>query len=434
VKVAYVSAGAGGMYCGSCLHDNALAGALIRQGHDVALIPTWTPMRTDDRDVSIDRVFYGAINAWLAQKLGVFRHTPWLLDRLLNGKRLLGWASARGSTVDASLLGGMTLSVLEGEAGHHRKELDRLVAWLAEFRPEIVHLTNSMFLGMAQRIRAELDVPVLCSLQGEDLFVDRLSEPWRERVHALLCAKALDVDLHLAATRFYADAMASWLGVPRERMRVVPLGINVRGHRAVDRADGPFVVGYLARIAPEKGLHLLVEAFRTLGDRVGRDRVRLRIAGWLGPGDRAWFDGVRRAVDQAGLAGAVDVVGEVDRAGKLAFLESIDVMSVPTTYRDPKGLSILEALASGVPVVQPAHGAFPELVESTGGGVLVEPGSTEALAGALEALFRDPARRRELGLRGREAVLRERTDDRMAERTLEVYADCLAPGLRAANA
>jgi glycosyltransferase involved in cell wall biosynthesis len=167
---------------------------------------------------------------------------------------------------------------------------------------------------------------------------------------------------------------------------------------------------------------------------VGRDRVRLRIAGWLGPGDRAWFDGVRRAIADADLTGIVDVVGEVDRAGKLAFLESIDVMSVPTTYRDPKGLSILEALASGVPVVQPAHGAFPEMIESTGGGVLVEPGSTEALAGALEELFLDPARRRELGMRGREAVLGDRTDDRMAERTLEVYADFVNPGLRAAQA
>jgi glycosyltransferase involved in cell wall biosynthesis len=230
--------------------------------------------------------------------------------------------------------------------------------------------------------------------------------------------------------------MAPYLDVPRERIRVVPLGINVRGHRPRPApSDGaPFVVGYLARICPEKGLHVLADAYGALAARVGRERVRLAIAGWLGQRDRAYFADVQSRLDAAGLSDTVRFDGEVDRAGKLSFLESIDVLSVPTTYRDPKGLFVLEALASGVPVVQPRHGAFPELIEATGGGRLVEPGSAEALATALHELMDDRPGREELGRRGREAVCRDFTDDRMAQNTLAVYREHVASDLEAARA
>ena len=69
MKIAYITAGAAGMYCGSCLHDNTLAAALMAKGHEVALIPTYTPTRTDEEDVSIDRVFYGAVNVFLETKV-----------------------------------------------------------------------------------------------------------------------------------------------------------------------------------------------------------------------------------------------------------------------------------------------------------------------------------------------------------------------------
>ena len=194
MRIAYITAGAAGMYCGSCLHDNTLAAALQRLGHDVALIPTYTPTRTDETDVSIDRVFYGALNVYLEQKIPLFRHTPRLLDRLLNNKRLLNWVARLGASTDPHDLGEMTLSVLQGEDGKQSHELDRLVAWLRDdFRPEIVHITNSMFLGLTHRIKERLGVPVICSVQGEDIFLEQLPEPIRTRVHETLQRKARDV-------------------------------------------------------------------------------------------------------------------------------------------------------------------------------------------------------------------------------------------------
>lgn len=428
MRIGYITAGAGGMYCGSCLHDNTLAGALGRLGHEVALVPTYTPIRTDETDVSIGRVFYGAVNVYLEQKVPFFRRTPWLVDRILASPTLLRMVSRLAATTDARDLGAMTLSVLQGEHGYQRKELMRLVDWFRDdFRPDIVHITNSMFLGLARSLKQQLGVPVLCSAQGEDIFLDELYEPFQSQVHEALRERARDVDGFVVNSTYYAEHIAGYLDVSIDRVHRVPLGLKLEGHDGDGRADGR-TIGYLARICPEKGLHVLAEAFRRLTRRPGGDKLRLKVAGYLGPRDRAYDEQVRRQVEEWGLASQVEFVGEVDREGKLAFLQSIDVLSVPTTYREPKGLFVLEALANAVPVVQPDHGAFPELIEATGGGILVRPEDPEALADGLAGLLGDPARRAELGGAGRDYVHRELGDRRMAERTVELYERFVAGG------
>jgi glycosyltransferase involved in cell wall biosynthesis len=118
----------------------------------------------------------------------------------------------------------------------------------------------------------------------------------------------------------------------------------------------------------------------------------------------------------------------VDRKGKIDFLGSIDVLSVPTVYEEPKGLFVLESLAAGVPVIQPRHGAFPELLARTGGGLLVDPGDTTALATSLAGLLSDPARRKALGEAGRETIHDRFNAERMGEQTLEVLARIAATG------
>ena len=423
MRLAYISPGAAGMLCGSCLHDNTLARALIRRGHDVALVPIYTPIRTDEEDVSIDRVFYGAINVYLEQRSALFRHTPWLVDRLLASRPMLNWAAGHGTSIDAKELGGMTLSMLRGEEGNQAKELERLVAWLRDdYAPDLVHLSNSMLVGMARRLRADLNVPVLCSVQGEDIFLEELEEPYHSQVRDTLRERAGDADAFVATSRYYRDYMTDYLGVPVDRVHHVPLGIRLDGYRKPETLqDTPFVIGYLARVCPEKGLHTLVQALKHLVDDVGEDRVRLRVAGWLGPRDRPYFDGIMDQVREWRLDGIVDWRGEIDRQQKLDFLSSLHVLSVPTAYKEPKGRFVLEAWASGVPVVQPHHGAFPEMIEATGAGLLVEPDSPAALADALRTLMDDPGRRTELGRRGREAVQRDFSDDSLALNTYTVY-------------
>lgn len=430
MRIAYVTAGAAGMYCGSCLHDNTLAAALQRLGHEVALIPTYTPVRTDEDDVSIDRVFFGALNVYFEQKSRLFARAParlrWLLDRpaLLNWVgRLAGSAATQGHE-----LGALTLSVLKGEDGNQRRELDELATWLRDdFRPDIVHITNSMFLGFARTLKRELRVPVVCSVQGEDIFLDEMVEPYRTLAREEMRAHAADLDAFIATSRYYADHMAARLGVDAERMRIVQLGVMLEGHVDPQPVEGALRIGFLARLCPEKGLHILVEAFRLLLRRAGRDAARLRIAGYLSTRDEPYVAGLRERLRTWGLEDCVEWLGEVDRPGKMRFLSEIDLFSVPTVYRESKGLSVLEAMASGVAVVLPAHGIFPEYVHCTGGGTLVPPESPQDLADGLWELMQDPARRRALGHNGRDAVHRYFSDEANAHATVREY-ERLLPG------
>jgi len=415
------------MYCGACIHDNTLATALAQLGHDVPLIPTYTPTRTDEANVSLPRVFFGGINVFLQQKFALFRHTPWWLDRVFDSPALLRLASRFASRTDPAELGELTVSMLRGESGNQRKELRKLIAWLKqEVRPQIVCLTNALLAGMAREIKRELRVPMVCGLPGEDLFLDSLPEPSRSQARALLRERCSDPDAFIAMSRYYADFMAEFLGVPRGRIHVVRPGLNLEGFGEMRSAEcgvwkGPAIIGYFARVAPEKGLHLLCEAYRRLRQMPGVGATRLRVGGYLGVSGRACLEKVRRDMAAWGLADQCDYIGEPDRAGKIEFLQSLDVFSTPTTFREPKSLPVLEALACGVPFVAPAHGVFPELVETTGGGVLVKPDDPQALAEALARLVSDAALRGELGRRGREAVHRDFADARMAEQTLEVF-------------
>jgi glycosyltransferase involved in cell wall biosynthesis len=277
-------------------------------------------------------------------------------------------------------------------------------------------------------IKAELRVPVCCTFQGEELFLDLLGEPYKATSLQLIREHAAGVDAFVAVSRFGADQIAGYLGIGRDRIQVVPLGINLEGHETRRGGDPePFTVGYLARIAPEKGLHVLGDAYRRLVSRPGLPPSRLRAAGYLGPEHRPYLAGVQRQMDEAGLSRHFHYEGELDRPAKLAYLRELSVLSVPGPYADPKGLFLLEAMASGVPIVQPRRGAATEIVERTGGGILVDPDDPEALAEGLLELVRNPEKRRALGARGRDGVRAHYSAERMRDRALEVFRSLLPP-------
>jgi glycosyltransferase involved in cell wall biosynthesis len=323
--------------------------------------------------------------------------------------------------VDPAKLGDLTVSMLLGEHGRQKKELQKLVNWLSDERPDVVHLSNSMLLGMAREIR-RLGLPVICSLSGEDIFLEKLTEPHYSQARAALRQRAGDADAFVSLNHYYADYMAEYLHAPREQIRVIPHGVDLEGHGSRGpRADGRAVVGYLARICPDKGLHHLVAAMELLMAEDGLPPVRLRVAGYLSPADRPYLDGIVARASSWPNRFELEHVGEVSRAGKIEFLQSLDVMSVPTVYRESKGLSILEALANAVPVVQPAHGTFPEIIEDTGGGLLFEPDNPASLAQQIKRLVVDPELAQQLGRAGQQAVKERYHAGVMAERTRDLY-------------
>jgi len=423
MKIAFITSGAAGMFCGSCMKDNTLAAALNRLGHDALLIPTYTPIRTDEENVSQDRVFFGGINVYLQQKSWFFRHTPWLLDRLLDFPRLLRWVSRFAIRTKTDQLGDMTVSMLLGEDGKQKKEVEKLVRWLSEeFQPDVVVLSNVLISGLVPALKEHWHGPVLATLQGDDIFLEGLPPNDRARCIELIRKNGESIAGFFATSTYYADFMAGYLRLPRERIHVVQPGINLKGHGGSREFcdKPPYTIGYFARICPEKGFHHLIDAFRILRQTPGSPECRLRVSGWLGENYRVYFNEQLAKLKAAGLGDAVEHVDCLTHESKVRFLQTLDVLSVPTVYREPKGIYVLEALANGVPVVQPRHGAFPELIEATEGGTLVEPENPAALAQELSRLLLDVAQRKQFSEQGLAAVRSRFTAEVMARETVAI--------------
>ena len=411
------------MFCGSCMRDNTLAAALIAQGHDALLVPTYTPITTDETDVSGGRVFFGGINVYLQEKSRFFRATPWLLDRIFDQRWLLKWVSRFAARTPYSELAELTVSMLKGVHGHQSKEVAKLAEWLAaEVKPDVIVLTNVLLSGIVPELKRRLGVPILATLQGDDVFLDALPRAAQIECAALIRENAKSLAGFLVTSRFYVDRMANALGLDRTTMRVVYPGINLKGHGGKHAASVPPRIGYFARICPEKGFDRLVDAFIAMRKTTAAPAL-LRASGWLGEGNKAFFAEQVAKLHAAGLGDDFHYEPAPDHASKVKFLQNIDLFCVPTVYQEPKGLYVLEAWANGLPVVLPRHGTFPELIEATRAGVLVPPGDTNALAAELARLLADPAERARLGGLGLAAVESRYTADVMARETLTVLRE-----------
>lgn len=418
MKLIQLIPGAGNtFYCENCLRDNGLVKALRRLGHDAVKVPLYLPILTDEPGATTEvPVFFGGINVYLQQKLSLFRKTPRWIDRLFDAPPLLRWAANKAGMTRATDLAETTLSMLRGEDGYQAKELHRLVTWLAsEESVDVVHISNVLLAGMAAPIKQEMGTPVICTLQDEDIFVDPLPEPHRTEVWDTIAERAQDIDAFIAVSEYYKTHMLDKLQIPAEKIHVIYNGINVEDYPHAAVTSNPPVIGYLERQCTEKGLHLLAEAFVLLKKRGRVPHVKLRIAGGHTADDLSYIRRVRRQLEKEALLTDVEFLPNLTREEKLEFLRGLSVLSVPAVHQEAFGIYVIEALGAGVPVVQPAHGAFPELLDMTGGGKLSTPHDADSLADVLESLLLEPETAAELGRRGREVVRARFSVERMAE-------------------
>ena len=427
MRIAHLTAGTGDFHCGTCLRDHTLVKALNRLGHDAALCPLYLPFVLDEPDEHAgSNVLLGGINVYLQQVSPFFRRHR-LLGRWLDAPGLLRLAARGIGMTKAANLGRIALSLLQGEAGRQVRELQRLVRYLqGQPRPDVVCLSNALLAGIAPPIKAALDVPVVCSLQGEDTFLDALPQPWRDRCWAELERRAADVDAFVAVSDYHRQLMQARLNLPADKAHTVHNGIDLAGYTPAAATPDPPAVGYLARLCHAKGLGTLVDAFVLLKRRGRIKGLKLRVAGAMTGTDRPYVDKLKGRLKAEGLLADVTFEPNVNLPRKQAFLRSLSVLSVPATYGESFGLYVLEALASGVPVVQPDHAAFGELLALTGGGILTRPDDVNDLAETIEQLLLDERRRRDLAERGRAAVVENFSGDRMGRQ----FAAVLEQGIR----
>lgn len=419
------------MFCGSCMHDNALSRALSAEGWNIQLVPTYTPIRTDESDFSVDKVLFGGINVYLQQKVPFLRYLPGVFDRFLDSPWLIRKVTSRAMETDGAMLGNLAYSMLLGSRGNQRKEVRKICRWMSLARPDVLIFSNILIGGCIEDIKQVVDCPVLVTLQGDDVFLDSLKPPYRSQCINRVKEIANKVDGFIVQSHFFKEYMCDYFSLDPSKVHVTPLGLEVADYnsflnRPEDGRDRKTqTIGYMARIAPEKGLHHLVEAFIKLKSMPGAEDARLHIAGWLSPENQAYADEQWGRLDSCGLQEAYQYEGTVDREAKLEFFRNIDILSVPTAFQEPKGLYALEAMAAGIPVVLPSHGAFPELLEASGGGLLFEPGNVAELAQSFAELLDDDERRLVLGGSGQQFVHRHRNATVMAKSTSKIIREFL---------
>jgi glycosyltransferase involved in cell wall biosynthesis len=394
MNIIQIIPGSGGsFYCGNCLRDSKYFNALRAEGHQVTKIPMYLPLFADEHDISDVPVFYGAISLYLKQRYPFLSKAPKWIDNLLNSKPLMKLAASMAGSTRASGLEDMTMSMLLGEQGRQKEELDYMVNWIAEHcKPDVIHLSNALLLGLARQLKEKTGVPVVCSLQDEDVWVDAMHPSFQQKIWKLMHERAEDVDAFVSVSEFFARKMTQRMDLPAEKISTIHLGVDVEDYRYIPTASKQRNIGYISRLCYENGFDIVVDAFIRLKKNPGYEDVKLIATGGSTGDDAAFIKEQKLRIKENHLADHFEILPDFEDDAVHDFFQQVSVVSVPVREGEAFGIYLLESMASGVPVVQPALGAFPEIIELTGGGETFAPNSAENLAVAWGDLLSHPER------------------------------------------
>jgi glycosyltransferase involved in cell wall biosynthesis len=423
MKIAHIIPGSGGsFYCGNCLRDSKYVKALKDLGHEVIKVPMYLPLFDDAHDLSEVPVFYGAVNLYLKQNYSFFRHMPAFIEHALDSKSVLQMAAHKAGSTRAKGLEEMTLSMLLGEEGQQKAELERMVDWLAEeAKPDVVHLSNALLLGLTHRIKQKMNIPVICSLQDEDVWVDVMTDAYRSEVWNLMSQRGAEVDAFISVSDYYAAEIRNKMTIRDDQMFTVHIGVDANDYLPKNIIEKEPAIGFLSRMCEENGLAVLVDAFILLKKDRSFDEVKLKITGGKTADDLLFIKDQKSKISKAGLENSVLWLEEFDGVERQKFFESVAVLSVPVLNGEAFGLYQLEAMASGVPMVQPALGAFPEVISASGGGLVYSPNNPESLAKALGSIILDKEKLTKLSLDGLAGVQQHFDIHSQAKKMIQVY-------------
>ena len=385
-------------------------------------VPMYLPIFADEHDLNEVPVFYGAVSIYLKQLFPVFRKAPVWLDKLLNSKPMLKLAASQAGSTRAKGLEEMTISMLLGEKGKQHEELEHMTDWMKDhFKPDVVHLSNALLLGLAKKIKEKLNVPVVCSLQDEDVWVDIMSEQSRKTVWDLMAENAMYIDRFISVSHYFAAVATEKMGLSPDKISSIHIGVNPADYQYRNSGEKGRTIGFISRMCHENGLDILVDAFILLKKQQGYDDVKLIITGGQTGDDTAYLKQIRRKLAKNNLLQSVDFHKDFEGEGRKEFFAKTSVISVPVRNGEAFGIYIAESLASGIPVVQPALGAFPEILTKTGGGIIYRENNPEALSEALMQLLNNPSILVKLSADARKGAEQHLNINELAKELIEVY-------------
>lgn len=406
MNIIQIIPGSGGsFYCGNCLRDSKYVDALRIEGHQVVKIPMYLPLFSDEHDLNDIPIFYGAISTYLKQVYPIFRKAPKWFDKMLNSKPMMKLAASMAGSTRAKGLEDMTISMLLGEQGEQKEELENMVNWIAEHcNPDVIHISNALLLGLAKRLKEKTDVPVVCSLQDEDVWVDAMQPQFQQRIWDLMHERSADVDALIAVSNFFAETMKKRMKLTDDKVHTFYLGVDYEDYHFISSNEKERNVGYISRMCHENGFDIVVDAFIHLKKQPGFEDVKLIATGGSTGDDTKYIKEQKRKIKENGLSDSFEIVHEFEGEKMHNFFKKVSMISVPVRNGEAFGMYLLESMASGVPVVQPALGAFPEIVESSGGGTIYSPNEPEKLSEAWAELLNNPQKLEQLSRDGYEGT------------------------------
>lgn len=424
MKIVHIIPGTGGsFYCENCVRDGGLVTALRGLGHEVTMVPLYLPISFDKADMSEDApIFFGAISTYIKEKFPVLSNLPTWVTGLLDSRPMLKYAAQKADSTRAAGLEDMTLSMLRGEHGNQGHELKHLVQWIKdELNPDVIYLANILLLGLAQSLKASLGIPIVCAMEDEDIWLEDMEPVALAEIWQVIEEASVHIDAFVPVSDYYKNKIQSRFSIPPEKLRTVHVGIDLDGYpTGLSDLPNP-TIGYLSRMSEPLGLGILVDAFLILKQDPGFSGLKLKVTGGETSDDQKFLKQVKQKLHRAGCTPDVEFMAHFDRESRIQFLENISVLSVPMIKEEAFGVFLLEALAAGVPIVQPDTGAFAEIIDLTGGGLYYKPNTPEELATQLKTLLLDPQKLRDLGESGRKKVHDYFSSNEMAKRMEKVY-------------
>jgi glycosyltransferase involved in cell wall biosynthesis len=431
MKIVYLITGSGGsFYCANCYRDMLYVRAIRKvPGTETRAIPLYLP---PDKEININRemetnVFFGAISIYLREKVKILRNMPMFLEKFFDLKPFLKLAVRMAGTTRSEGLEDMTLNMIEGDNAFRKDEVDRLVNYLnSEGKPDIVHLSNALILGLARQLKQRMNVKVVCSLLNEDDWVDDMLEPYRSKAWQMMAAESVHVDIFVTPSRYSKELFIKKTGIKGDNIHVVPLGFNAPVHDKTKDPSRPPALGYFCRVSEHNGFDKLVDAFIDIKTRGLVPHLTLNVCGGYTADDKPFISKQIQKIREQGLQKCIRIYPEFSGEKKTEFFNDVDIISVPVRKIDGYGLYILEANSAGIPVVQPATGAFPEILEITGGGIIYSPDTVSELTDNIVKLFNDHDLRKRLAETGNKRVRSELSLEKMSEGLKEVYEELIS--------